>query len=262
MQPDYAPNTVNQTVGINGRTFRGQPGQGWTDITAESQANDAKNALATSQAKIDAQNAANRVANDTRFASNKSELGNFITSYQNAVPGIINSTSEKYQLPQLASAATNLGTRTSNIMGNLTGEGAGGYASGAQVDKAVQTNYLPRWGQAISNLNTGTQLAQTEENQLIAPYTTQATLLNDRMAREATAYTTEQQNELASLVSQLNAGVTLTTTQMNNANALAQKQLEYDQAVKTATINANKIQTTAAGSYVFDPATGQYKRLA
>lgn len=46
MKPNYAPNTVNQTVSVDGgnTTWRGQPGGDWVDITAEGKANDAKNA--------------------------------------------------------------------------------------------------------------------------------------------------------------------------------------------------------------------------
>jgi hypothetical protein len=44
IMPPYAPNVVNQTVTYNGRTFKGNPGSGWTDVTEQQAANDAQTA--------------------------------------------------------------------------------------------------------------------------------------------------------------------------------------------------------------------------
>lgn len=246
---------------MDGRTYRGQPGGGWTDVTAESQANDAAKALSDSQAKIDSQNTANQQANDARFAADKGELSSFIDSYKTAVPQIISDTSNKYNLPTLTGQANALGTRTNDLSGNLTGEGAGGYASSGQVDKAISTNYLPRYQQAISNLANANTQAQSEENQLVAPYTTQATALNDRLNREATAYTAEQQQTLDSLVAQMNAGVTLTSQQIQQATTLAQAESQYNATVDAATIKNQAPQNVTAGSYIYDPVSQTYKLI-
>lgn len=249
---------------MNGRTFKGNPGQGWTDITDQVQADNAAQALKDSQAKIDAANAADKAANDARFAQDKTDVTDFNTKFSTAVPGIINDTSDKYQLGDLLGQSNALNTRVKNLQGNLTNEGAGGYANANQVDAAINSRYLPAAQTAVSNLQTGTQLAQNEENTLLTPYTTEATLLNDRLAREATGYTTEQQNELDSLVSQMNAGVSLSQTQIQQATALATAEKEYQnnldlQNLKNSatTSDSNRYITIGDGSQLYDTQTGQ-----
>lgn len=210
-----------------------------------------------------AQAAKNQAANDARFAQDKTDLTNFNTGFQTAVPNIINSTSDKYHLGDLLGQTNDLGTRVKDLQTNMYGTGAGGYANSGQVDKAISTNYLPRYQQAVTNLNNGTQLAQGEENMQITPYTTEATLLNERLARESTAYSQEQQKELDTLVAQMNAGVQLTDAQIQQATTLATAEQHYQETLATiqgnkdvANITNERFRAIGAGG-IYDPLTGQ-----
>lgn len=201
-----------------------------------------------------------KAALDARFAQNKQELGDYNTRYGAMVPQVINDTSSKYKLGDLLGQATGLNTRIQNVTGNLTGEGAGGFATAGQVDKAISTNYLPRFQTAVSNLQTGTALAQQEENQLLKPIQTEGELLTDRLAREATGYDNNQQRELDSLLAQLQANTTLTSEQMRRATALAQMENDYKIAKENASSKAStgeRYVSIADGAQLYDTQTGR-----
>lgn len=255
-QPNYAPNVVNQTVSYGGATWKGNPGTSWTLQSTPEQ---------------DSYNAAQKAITDhlaqqtTDFNNLKtqgqSDVTDFLGRYKAAVPGIISSTSDKYNLPGQTNYVNALNTRIKTLTGNLDNSGAGGYASGNQVDKAVNSRYLPLYEAGVTNLGTSTTQAQNEETQLIQPYQTEGQMLNDRLAREMTGFTTEQQTELTALIGQLNAGEQLTATQLTNANDLAKAQLAYKQAIDSATISNNKPQQVTPGSYIYDPASGKYTKV-
>lgn len=168
----------------------------------------------------------------TEVNNESSQVSGFTDAFGKAVPQIINSTSAKYNLPMLGSLVQGLNSRISELSGNTSNNGAGGFATGDQVDKALNTNYIPRFNSAVSNLNTGTALAQGETNQLLTPWTTKATMLNDQLARNMTGFTSTQQNALQALLAKMNNDVTLTKTEMDNANALAVAKLNYDATIK------------------------------
>lgn len=224
---------------------------------------DANDPVKQAQAKIDAQNAANQAATDARFASNKQELSDFNSSFGSAVPSIINEESAKYNLPGLANQATALNNRVTDLQGNLTGQGAGGYASSNQVDAAINSKYLPRYQTAVTNLNNASQLAAGETQTRLTPYTTQANLLNERLSREATGYSQEQQQQLDSLVAQMQAGVQLSTAQIQQMTQLAVSEQNYQAQLATlqnqkeiAQLTNDRLKSIGAGG-VYDPVTGQ-----
>lgn len=225
-------------------------------VVAQRQQEQAKKDLAAkaAQDKIDTAN---------RFAQNKTELTDFNTRYGAAVPQIINDTSNKYQLGDLLGQANSLNTRVKDLQGNISGQGAGGYANSSQVDAAVNSKYLPRYQTAITNLQTGTALANAEQNQLLKPYETEADLLNQRIAREATGYSQEQQRELDGLIAAMNAGNQLSQAQIQQATALAQLESSYKQAIDVEKLKKTETPVNAKDNYVsigdglYNIATGQ-----
>lgn len=192
---------------------------------------------------------------DARFAANRDELTNFNNDYQNGIKGIVDTTSSKYNLPALLEQANGLNTRVQDLSTNMNGTASGGYASGAQVDRAIQTNYLPRAQQATSNLQTGTALAQNEESQLFKPWDTRAQSLTERLNRESTGYTAEQKNELDAIVAKIQAGAVVTAAEIEKAKAIAVAEKDYQ-----ARVDAQKLQnqnvTLQPGSIYYNPSKG------
>jgi len=183
------------------------------------------------------------------------DITDFLTRYNTAVPKIISDVSSKYALPDQQAGVNALNTRIKTLQGNTDNSGAGGFASAGQVDSALNSRYLPQYSTALSNLTNSTALAQNEEGQLEKPYETEASMLNDRLTREMTGFTAEQQNALAALTAKLNAGVTLTKDEMDNANALAVAQEQYQAAVESQKIQSQN-QTLPTGSTYYNPVTG------
>ncbi len=249
MKPNYSPNVVNQTVDYGGSRWKGNPGGDWVNDGPTGGGSTAAPTPAGAPA------GANADALNARFATDKNDVTSFLTKYQGAVPGIINDTSAKYSIPGQMEGVNALNTRVKTLQGNLDNSGGGGYSNASQVDSAINSRYLPQYSTALQNLNTSAVLAQTEEGQLTKPYEAEGQLLNDRLAREMTGYTAEQQRELDGYVARLRAGTDLTMNERDNANKLALAQKSYQ-----ATIDAQKLQnqnvTLSGGSTYYNPATG------
>ena len=200
---------------------------------------------------------------DARFAQGKTDVNDFVARYGAAVPQIINDTSNKYGLNNLLGQANSLNTRVRTLQGNLDNNGAGGYANANQVDAAINSRYLPAAQTAVTNLNTATGLAQAEESALLKPYETEGTLLNERLARESTGYSQEQQRELDGLIAMIQNGTALSKAQMDQAVQLAQIESDYKKALEVAKIGAakpteqNRYITLGDGAMLFDTQTGQ-----
>lgn len=206
-------------------------------------------------------NAANTTAFNNQVAGDKQSVTDFLTKYQGDTANVVGATSAKYNLPQQAANVNGLNTRIQDLKTNDTNEGAGGFANAGQVDAAVNSRYLPQYNSALANLNTSTTLAQNEEQTQLQPDVQGGQLLATRIASEMTGFTASQDQQLQALIDQINNGVQLTETQMNNAEKLSEAKLGYQSAIDSITAQNNKVQSVSAGSYVYNPATGQYSKL-
>lgn len=224
-------------------------------------------ASAVGGSTLDATNAAQKAAMDARFAQNKAELQGFNDRYGAAVPAAINAASDKYQLGTLLGQTNALNTRIKTLGGNLDSSGAGGYASGAQVDRAINTKYMPTYQTAVQNFQTGSTLANQEAQMAVKPYEVEGNLLNDRLAREATGYTTQQQGELDALIAKMQTDAQLTIAEMNRMTALAQleqdkylreKEIALSKEIATINNTANEQNRYLNGSTFYDTQTGQW----
>ncbi len=244
MKPNYSPNTVNQTVDFGGMRWKGNPGSDWV---ADGPTGGGNANASSGGANADAMNA--------KFANDKNDVTSFLTKYQSAVPGIINDTSAKYDIPGQTAGVNALNTRVKTLQGNLDNSGGGGYSNAGQVDSAINSRYLPQYSTALQNLNTSAGLAQTEEGQLTKPYEAEGQLLNERLGREMTGFTSEQQRELEGYLAKLQSGTQLSVAQMQAANALAVAQKGYQATVDSQKIQSQN-QTLAPGSTYYNPTTG------
>lgn len=194
--------------------------QGWSDyqdkIRQEQDANDPTKLAATQ-----------RAAMDTRFNQNRNDITKTIDTYKTAIPGIQQAADTKYGVSNQLGLVNALETRINDLKFNTSGAGAGGVASASQVDKAVNSKYLPQYNTANTNLGRSATLAANEVSQQLDPYKTQISALNDQIARESTGYTQEQQNELTVLLTKMNQGFALTQAEIAQVNALALADKNY-----------------------------------
>jgi len=254
-KPSYAPNVVNQTVTMNGYTWKGNPGTDWSLVGPAG--DNPSNTGGQQQAITDALDK-QRAGFDKLVTAGKNDITDFLTRYSTAVPQTINDVTGKYKIPEQTNIVNSLNSRIQDLQGNTSNSGAGGFASAGQVDAAINSRYLPQFNTAVSNLGTSSTAANNEIATRLTPYTTEASMLNDRLAREMTGFTAEQQTQLQTLVDQLNAGVTLTGQQLQYAEELAKAKYSYDQALATAQTENLQPQSITAGNWVYDPASGSF----
>lgn len=211
----------------------------------------------------DALNKRQREETDARFAANKAEIQGITDKINTQVPKILGDTYSKYNIPDQTSGVNALNSRIQQLRtGSTMGETAGGYASASQVDKALQTGYIPAHNTAATNLNNSVNIASSEIDTLTKPLYTEASLINERIARETTGYTQLQQNELTTLLQNMQNGITLSEGEKNRVNQLALAELNFNNQLKLIgeeSKYANKntqIVETGGRKYLVDMNTG------
>ena len=148
-----------------------------------------------------------------------------------------------YNVPQLASQATNL----QNTMNNVQPAGYAA-AKGFDIDNtdinngiAAKTAYLtPELNQAENNYNTASGLASNfvnagvqQNTQNLIPAQTNAQMTIANQAAEATGWNQAQKATLDGLMQKMQSGVQLSQTEMQTAQALAQTEESYNQQMQS-----------------------------
>lgn len=85
---------------------------------------------------------------------------------------------------------------------------------------------------ATGTLDKRIGFAQTDQAKALLPYQTESTLLQNRLAREATGFSEDNGRELDALISKMNAGITLSEGEKNRANALAVAEMNFNNQLK------------------------------
>lgn len=160
-----------------------------------------------------------------------------------------------FNVPGLQGAASALKQRI-DLLNTNAANNASGYATQGQTD-AASSNLGVRSNIASNAASNAAIAANNEYNQLNNPLVTEGNMLSERLAREATGFTNDQQNQLQLLITKLNNNTALTQTEMNNANQLALQQQQYEQALKNPPKQGNQIQTIGGNTYLIDMNTGQ-----
>lgn len=244
MQPSYAPNTVNQTVSMNGRTFRGQPNQGWTDVTNETQTTG--NQQAVSDAATVAQNKF-----DTLKSSNDQSVTDFLSKYKTDTGNAISDASAQFHLPEQTDVVNSLNTRINQLKTNFSNSGAGGFANNDQVDAAINSRYLPQLETATGNLATSTAEAQAQEGIALQPDQQYGQLLATNITTAMSGLSSIEQTIMTGILGKLQSGTSLTEAEWTNANNIAQKLIDQATATTTQQLK-NQYQTVPAGSYLIN----------
>jgi hypothetical protein len=199
------------------------------------------------------------------------ETSDYVNQYKNAVANnptvtsLYNTANNMFNVPGLAQTATGLQNRVTNITPNAY-QGAKGYDIGStEINNGIAnaSAYLtPQSNAATANYNTAAGLAsqyvtagQAQNAQNLLPIQSQGTLLQQQEAAQSTGWNNAAQSEFQGLINKMNAGVTLSGTEMARANQLAQSEEAYQQAIGTSQL-ANQYQNIKAGDTLANTFTG------
>lgn len=173
------------------------------------------------------------------------------------VSSLYDKANQDFGVQPLASTATNLQNEVTNAVPS-------GYAGAKGFDignTQVQNGIAQRLGFLLPQSNAATNAAQTAQTlagqkvqagiaqnaQNLLPVQAEAPLLQGSEAAQGQGWNQATQQEFQGLIDKMNAGVTLSATEMSRANQLAQMEESYQQAVTTANIG-NQYKTVAPGN--------------
>lgn len=145
-------------------------------------------------------------------------------------------------LPQLQANATSLNNTLYNIP-SVYGKATTGYDVNAnQLSRLIgqkQSEIAPAAALAASNAqaaegNLATRLSyeQADQNKALLPLQAESSFLTDKLARETTLFSQENQSELDGLIAKIQAGVTLSEGEKNRAQQLALAETNYQNQLK------------------------------
>ncbi len=166
-----------------------------------------------------------------------------------------------YNVPQLATQATNLQNRMNNLE-PASYAGVRGFDidnTDRQNSEAASSAYLqPELNQATNNYNTASGLAQgfmnagVQQNlQNLLPAQQNASMVGNEIQQEQTGWNASLAAQLNGLMQKMQSGVSLSNQEIQTAQALAQTEESYNQAVTQAN---SQVQAAQIGQ--------QYKQLA
>lgn len=197
--------------------------------------------------------AAQKTAGTNLLAGQKNESQDFLGRYTGAIGGqetmsaLANRLGTEQGLPGLRTNAANLNRTVLNIPNVVTNSARGNEVSQNQADRMIgyqQQKLSPLAQEATRQQQAAEGLvseqmgyAQADQAKQLLPYAMEQNLLTDRLARETSMFTTQNQNELDALMAKMSSGVTLTEGEANRANALAVAEKGYQNALKIAEMN-------------------------
>lgn len=216
------------------------------------------------QMKSDAASAKQKAETDAFNATQEAKQTDFINRFKTAVGGqeslsdASNRIGNTLGLPDLRTNAQNL-TKSVAMIPKVQTDATRGYNVNSnqlsQIIASKQAQLAPAAQQAVTQQQTGEQqlgqqlgYLQTDQAKQLQPLELEGSMLSDQIAREMTGFTQDKTNALNAYLAQLDAGTKLTLQQMQDANALAQAHIQYDN-VKSQVQN----QVVAAGSSLYDP---------
>lgn len=229
--------------------------------TASGSINDAKNAGNNAISSYDPTAAGNTSTNAVTSNFNTNQGQN--TQAVNPLQSVINSNPKVqdlyqqgnalYNVPQLATQATDLSNRLTNAVPDAYKASRGYDIDSTDINNgiAAKTAYLtPQSNAATANYNTAAGLAQgfvnagqTQNAQNLIPAQENATLTAQNMAAEQTGWNQAQKSTLDGLLAKMQSGVTLSAQEMQTAQALAATEEAYNQQL---TVNQTNLATNAA----------------
>jgi len=114
---------------------------------------------------------------------------------------------------------------------------------------------------AQNSVNTLLGYGQADQAKALMPYQTEQSFLTDRLARETTMFSQENENELNAIMDKVRNGIALSEGEKNRANALAVAEQSYQNQRKlndqTAAQSSNSNQYLSGGQF-YDTKSGKW----
>lgn len=160
------------------------------------------------------------------------------------------------EIPQTYNAATRGFDVNANQLSRIVGQKTSELAPALTTANEALAN-------AQNNLTTMLGYAQTDQAKELLPFAAELTVMNDRLARETTMYTTQNQNELDTIIAKIKSGIDISEAEKNRANQLAQSELSYKAAMEklNADTAQGQIETIGGNKYLVNMRTGEKKLL-
>lgn len=219
-----------------------------------------------------------RAAGQALLTNQNAATQDFLNRYTGAINGqetmsaMAKRLGEEQGLPQLRANATAINTTLRNIPTVQLSAARGNEITQNQLDRMVsnqQQKVAPlaeeatRQQQAAEGLvNEQMGYAQADQQKALLPYQMESSLLTDRLARETTMFTTQNQNELNALLTKISTGSQITQEEANRAQELsiAEKnfELEKQRLNSTQKTDSNPYMSVGENSRIFNTTTGQF----
>lgn len=220
-------------------------------------------------------------ANTQNFQNGQNSLtSDFLNRYTGAInnqetsTAMANRIGGELNLPTLQKNANTINNTISNIPTTYSKATTGYDVNANQLSRIIgqktsdlapaATTANNALSSAQSTLNTQMGYQQADQAKALQPYQTEQSLLSDRLARESSMYSQENQNELDGLIAKTNAGITLSEGEKNRQQELAISEQNYEhakEAASTANTNANNSSTqiveTGGRKKLINSITGQ-----
>ena len=215
-QPPYSPNVVNQTVDYGGFRWKGNPGQGWTQV-----------GVTGSPGTDTGLTGINFTAQNELLAKQKAEQQEFLGRYTTGLAEARKAAETELGLPQLREITQTAGQtardvsrqvqavpETQKTIAQQVGISAPRLALRTAAETAKLQPAAESARRALEDALAGQSFGETQYTQRLQetaqPFQLEASMLSESLAREMAGYSQERQNELS-----------LTLQKMANGQALS-----------------------------------------
>ena len=160
------------------------------------------------------------------------------------------------EIPQTYSAATRGFDVNANQLARITGQKT------AELTPALTTA-----NEAVANANQtlATQMGYqlSDQEKALLPYTTEKDLLTNKLARETTMYTAQNENELSTIIQKISSGIEVSEAEKDRAIQLATQEQSYklEKEKLSASLGQGTIETIGGNKYLVNTTTGEKKLL-
>lgn len=165
-------------------------------------------------------------------------------------------------LPQLRANATQLNNTLTDLPQTYSKAMTGYDVNANQLARVVGTKQAEiaplaqrateQAQNAESMVNQRLGYASEDYNRGLLPLTTEGGMLTDRLARETSLYSTDNQRELDAIIAKMNAGITLSEGEKNRAQQLAVAEQNYNLQKEQMNTNSKN-----SGTQVIDVGNGR-----
>ena len=158
------------------------------------------------------------------------------------------------EIPQTYSAATRGFDVNANQLSRITGQKQSELAPTlATANEAL--------AQAQNTLNTQMGYEQYDQEKALKPFETEQSLLTDRLAREATFYSQENENELNTIIAKIQSGIQVSEAEKDRAQQLAIAEMGYKAKKEELAAGSWSEITIGGNKYRINLTTGEKQLL-